>query len=191
MPGFKIFKIISAGEAPRKGFGHLSSNNTARASEFMKSKISKTVLLFVLFWMAASNYPAQKPKRSLLPRVGLIKHDQKVSEGKEGCGNHIIFYPKVEGGAEIFSSDHEGFNAWMNFDGRNVELRLIKTMLYHHRDQFDADAFYEYRYKNISITVSLLQSFDYTFSSPAKIVVRKGREIRTMRAVVAPQCDAL
>lgn len=67
--------------------------------------------------------------KNRLPRVGAIRSDEKVRDGKPGCGNHLLYRKKYADKA-IFLSDDDGFNAWMNLNGHNTELKLVKTTLY-------------------------------------------------------------
>jgi hypothetical protein len=122
-----------------------------------------------------------------LPRVGYLRSDQPAGRSHDGCDNHYLYRQK---GAvkSIFTSGADGFDAWMNLDGQNVELNLVRTTL-SHVDPFEAKARYDYRYKDIRITVSLTHLSDYTVWVPARLVLRRGRAARTLRAFVTPQCD--
>jgi hypothetical protein len=148
------------------------------------------VLLCVAVFACASSLVCGQKKSSgkiRLPRVGAIRNDEKTGESKPGCGNHYLYRTRYAEKA-VFLSDDDGFNAWMNLDGHNVELKLVKTTLYP-RDRFEAFASYEYRFRNIRIAVSLIQYTDYTVWIPAKIIIRKGRGARTIKTFVTPQCD--
>jgi hypothetical protein len=161
-----------------------SASRSAYRRKVMKMKAGRFIFLMGLFLLATAICPAQKSK---LPRIGYLREDQKTGGGKEGCGDHVIYFKEGQEHA-IFASDDEGFNAWMNLNGKNVELRLIKTTLYH-RDALDADAIYEYRYRDVQITVRMPQLYDYVFYFPVRIVIRRGNSRRFMKAVVSPQCD--
>jgi hypothetical protein len=127
--------------------------------------------------------------RSDLPRVGMIERDGQRSTGVPGCDSHPLSFKK--GADDLFFESHpDGLDAWMNLDGRNVKLRLLKTTL-HHLDEYGAaNAVYEYRHRNVAVTVSLPVVSDYVDWLPAKVVLRKGRAVRAIRAFVMPQCDA-
>ena len=125
-----------------------------------------------------------------LPRVGPIRNDQPSTPRRQGCAAHPL---ALKEGAEqiIFDSHDDGQDAYMNLNGNNVKLRLVRTTLTH-LDQFGtADAVYEYRYKSLRIKVSLQSLYDYTTWVPATVVLRHGRRARTIKAFVAPQCDAI
>jgi hypothetical protein len=79
----------------------------------------------------------------------------------------------------------------MNLDGHNVKLRLVKAKLYYLDEYSTANAVYEYRYKKINITVKPPFLYDYTTWVPAKLVMRRGLAVRTIKPFVAPQCNAL
>jgi hypothetical protein len=78
--------------------------------------------------------------------------------------------------------------AWMNLNGHDVRLELVKTTLWRRR-RGNVFAQYEYREGRIQITVSLPQDTDYIFGYRAKIVLRKGRAVRTIDGFGLPQCD--
>ena len=128
--------------------------------------------------------------RSVLPRVGLINRDGPRSERVPGCNSHLLSL-KEEADELFFESHPDGLDAWMNLGGGNVKLRLLKTTLYHLDEHGGANAVYEYRHKDLAVTVSLPFYYDYVDWLPAKVVQRKGRAARTIRAFVMPQCDAL
>lgn len=132
----------------------------------------------------------RRQKKNVLPRVGAIKDLENFYHRKAGCGNHFLYVRKYAiHENNIFNSDDEGYNAWMNLDGRNVELKLVKTTLLHREIFNDADAIYEYLSGNVRITVRLRRFSDYIAWEPATITLRKGRAVRTIRAYITPQCD--
>ncbi len=149
------------------------------------TRAAGALVTFCLLLIGVNAAPAQR--RGVLPRVGAIRDDQTVGATKPGCGNHILYRTRYAAG-DIFRSDDDGANAWMNLDGRNVRLELLKTTL-RRRDPYEASARYEYRYRNVRVTVSLTQLSDYTVWLPATLTVRAGRAARTIKAFIAPQCD--
>lgn len=68
--------------------------------------------------------------RSVLPRVGMIDRDGSRGVRVPGCNSHLLSLKK-EADALFFESHPDGLDAWMNVDGRNVKLKLMKTTLYH------------------------------------------------------------
>ena len=127
--------------------------------------------------------------RNALPRVGLIDRDAPRGARVPGCDSHPLSLKK-EAEELFFESRPDGLDAWMNLDGRNVKLKLLKTTLYHLDEFGGGNAVYEYRHRNVAVTVSLPFYSDYVDWLPAKVVLRRGRAVRAIRAFVMPQCDA-
>lgn len=152
--------------------------------------------IFLAATLLAANGAAQtKAKKTLknrLPRVGVIK-DMEYA-GKfigDGCNQHFMRLPnKPEGDEYVFVSGADASVAWMNLNGSDVKLELVKSTLWYRRG-YDAFALHIYRAGKTRITISFWQYNDYTTEYPAKIVLRKGRARRTIRLIGLPQCDAL
>jgi hypothetical protein len=74
-----------------------------------------------------------------------------------GCDNSYFHLPRQAASdtSLVFIAPGDGNFAWMNLDGRNVKLKLLKTTLYHLDEYGAANAVYEYRYQNVAVTVSL------------------------------------
>ena len=124
-----------------------------------------------------------------LPRVGMIDREAPRGTNFPGCDSHPLSFRK--GADDLFFESHpDGQDAWMNLDGRNVKLRLLKVTLYYLDEYGTANAVYEYRHKDVAVTVTLPFLYDYVVWLPAKVVLRRGRAARTIRAFVMPQCDA-
>lgn len=124
---------------------------------------------------------------SHLPRIGSIRSDEDAGGSRPGCGNHYLYRTKQAENA-VFMSDEDGFNAWMNLNGHNVELKLIKTTQ-RHRDRFTSSAVYEYRFRKTSIVVRLRKLTDYLVWVPATISMKNGNSFRKLSVFVTPQCD--
>jgi hypothetical protein len=157
----------------------------------MKSRLSKIIMLCGLIYLAAMLCPAQRQSlKSVLPRVGKIRNDQSRGRDVEGCDSHLLTFRK--NADDLFFVSHpNGLDAWMNLDGHNVQLKLLKTTLYHLDEYGYANAVYEYRYRKINITIRLPLMTDYTTYVAAKVLLRNGRSRRSLRAFAAPQCDAI
>lgn len=139
--------------------------------------------------LSVSGQSRQTPKRDVLPRIGIIENEDLAGWKAPGCDSHLLSFKK--GSDDLFYASHtDGVDALMNLDGRLVEMKLLKTTLYNPVGWGAEKAVYEYRYQKIRITVSLPLLYDYTTWLPAKVVMRKGRALRTIRAFVTPQCDA-
>ena len=146
--------------------------------------------LFCLSLLFAATTAAQQPKPNIVPLVGAIgKLDEATRNAWEGCDKHFLRLPNNSlGYGYIFISNADGSIAWMNLNGRDVRLELVKTTLRYLRGG-SAFARQEYRAGRIRITVSLPQYTDYISGYAAKIVLRKGRALRTINAFGLPQCD--
>lgn len=158
----------------------------------MESKISAKICLLCLIFLTGLICQAQtgKTRKTDLPRVALLKNDEPHGTDVPGCDSHPISFRKGEE-RSFFISHPDGLDAWMNLDGHNVNLRLLKATLYYRDEYGTASATYEYRYKKIRITVSLLLLSDYTVWIPAQVVIRKNQTVRRIKAFIAPQCDAI
>ncbi|HEX8735511.1 MAG TPA: hypothetical protein VF721_09325 [Pyrinomonadaceae bacterium] len=150
------------------------------------------IFLFLVCLLSAGAFdcPAQKSKKDVLPHVGRFRQDEETGANRSGCDNHPLVFTKGKDDV-FFESRGDGLDAFMNLDGHNVKLRLLKTTVYYLDEYGTADAVYEYRYKEIRITVSLRVLSDYTDWIPAKVVIRKNRAARRLNVFVAPQCDAI
>lgn len=154
-------------------------------------KIFIFLILICLFSASAFDCPAQTKKRNRLPRVAKIRPDEDIGAIRSGCDNHPITF--TNGGDDLFfDSRGDGLDAYMNLNGHNVKLLLLKTTIFYLNDDYDTtNAIYEYRIKKTRITVSLRMLTDYTVWIPAKVVMRNGQAVRRFNAFVSPQCDAL
>jgi len=133
---------------------------------------------------------AQAGGGSRLPRVRRLRTDQPASSGKDGCDNHPLTFHK-DSDDYFFDSHDDGRDAWMNLDGKNVRLTLVRSVLVYTDEYGTANATYEYRNKQTIIMVRLPFYSDYTNSVPATVQLRRDGSKRTYRAFVAAQCDAL
>jgi hypothetical protein len=73
--------------------------------------------------------PVFAASQSRVPRVGLIK-DYPATGLTVGCGNIYSELPGTvnnSGDKYVFLSRGDGGNAWMNLDGRDTNLRLMRT----------------------------------------------------------------
>lgn len=158
----------------------------------MKLNFSKIVPLVCLICLAANLCAAQKKRerrKGVLPRVAVLKSGEPRGATTGGCDNHLLVFGQ-DSGKLFFESNPNGLDAWMNLDGRNVKLRLLKTTLYHTDEYGYANAFYDYSYKKIRVRVNLPLLTDYTTYQAAKLTLINGRASRAIKAFTAPQCDA-
>jgi hypothetical protein len=161
-----------------------------RVTELKVVKLHR-LITFVLVSMSAANLcVAQRNRPGHLPRVGSLNAEEPAGDSRGGCDNHDIVWRKG-GNRYFFLSAAEGYQAFMNLDGHNVELKQVRTTLSYIDAPYYARAVYEYQFRNVRITVRLTAQSDYTTYVPASITLRSGSVSRTIRGYVAPQCDAL
>ena len=135
------------------------------------------------------------PVKDFVPRVGTIK-DYPATGLMAGCAN-LYFYPASQprspetATAYVFLARGDGDDAWMNLGGRDVRLRQIKSLT---RTNGKMQRYY-YRLGGLRISVvieslksenSPMGEGDSTFKM--KITLRKGRAVRTVRAVGDADC---
>ncbi len=79
--------------------------------------------------LVSAQGPAQKKRPG--PRVGEIENLTKVSE-TVSCGFYFQLPKQEEPGANryVFISQPDGRDAWMNLDGRDVRLTLVRISPY-------------------------------------------------------------
>lgn len=146
--------------------------------------ISIIALLELLFALGVICQPR-------LPRVRVLDHDQPTSSSTGGCANHPMTFTR-NGSDYFFDSHEDGRDAWMNLNGRNVRLTLLRSTLVYLNDNYDTtNAIYEYRFGATRIRVTLRYLTDYISPAPASVSLTRGKLRRTFRAFVAPQCDAI
>ena len=141
---------------------------------------------------AAQDKP--QPRRDILPRVGTIK-DYPATGLATGCGN-LYFYPAsqakdVNGEKYVFLARGDGSDAWMNLNGRDVRLLQTKSLT---RVKGNPRRFY-YRLGKLRVSVAIealkperepVNEGDPMFKMT--ITIRKGRAVRTVRAVGGADC---
>jgi hypothetical protein len=133
----------------------------------------------------------QNRKKAVVPRVGTIK-DYPATGLMTGCANmYFEFANPARTTSEdyVFLSRAGGENAWMNLDGRDTQLALLKTTIWHKADESGRRSRYDYRAGAARLSVFIEPretSDDYTLSM--KIVVRVGRAVRVVKAVGSADC---
>ena len=147
----------------------------------------KIFYLFILFAALPASLAAQT-----LPRVGRIR-DYPDTGLTAGCGNlYFYFERRTErtGDDYVFISNGDGRVAWMNLDGRDTALKVVKTP-----KTIKIPLRARYRWKQILIDI-----FVEDFKPPdapyeegdsmfrMKIILRRGRAVKTIRAVGDADC---
>lgn len=162
-------------------------------------KMNKTIdslwliLLFCLPPHFVTNAAAQGAGSGTLPRVGVVrKYDDGSGYTWDGCGNHFLVMrappTKSFESKFIFVSNPNGSIAWMNLNGRDTRLELVKMTLWYQRSG-KVFARYDYRAERIQITVRFQQSTDFISDYPATISLRNGGATRQINATGLAQCD--
>jgi hypothetical protein len=155
--------------------------------------LGSVLLVGILSFEAQAQSKRQTPARNSLPRVGTIK-DYPATGLMTGCGNWY-YYPAARASSSdadyIFLARGDGDGAWMNLGGRDVRLRLIKSLTGKNRKPRR----YFYRFGTLRITV-LFEDFkpedapvaegDHMFKM--KITLQKGSVTRIVRAVGGSDC---
>ncbi len=153
---------------------------------YSAKRIKQLVLSVLILVSASAMCVAQRPGNARLPTVAVLRDDEPAGSNHDGCGNHIM---NLRGTYKaIFISDSEGWDAWMNLNGHNVELTLKETHRWHIARWYD-DAVYKYRYRNILVTLKFRESSDYISAVPATLIVQAGHLTRRYRVEVGAQCD--
>ncbi len=145
-------------------------------------------LLFVLPNAAQT----KRSKKHRLPRVGTIR-DYPATGLTAGCGNSYYYFERRargEGENYVFIASADARNVWMNLDGRDVSLapvRIPRSVSIPFRAS--------YRWRNVSIAVAVedfkppdapYEEGDSMFRM--KITLRRGRAVKTIRAVGSADC---
>ena len=166
------------------------------------SKIIKVRLLLLTILAVCTIVPAQtlptikrsgtqNRKKVVVPRVGTVK-DYPATGLKTGCANmYFEFANSSRRTSEdyVFLSRSGGENAWMNLDGRDTRLALLKTTIWHKADKSGRRSRYDYRagVARLSVFIEARETADdYTLAM--KIVVRVGRAVRVVKALGSADC---
>ena len=155
--------------------------------------LGSVLLVGILSFEAQAQSNRRTPAKNSLPRVGTIK-DYPATGLMTGCGNWY-YYPAARAGSSdadyIFLARADGDGAWMNLGGRDVRLKLIKSLTGKNREPRR----YLYSFGTLHITVQFeeLQPEDAyvtenDHTSKMKITLRKGSATRIVRAVGGSDC---
>jgi hypothetical protein len=145
-------------------------------------------LLFFVFFVLAFNSAAQTKRKNALPRVGAIKNYEATGM-MTGCGNLYFKFPNKSDEAKnyVYLARAEGEGAWMNLNGRDTRLTLLKTTSWRKGDRVTKWR-YDYRMGTTRISVYIEFNNDEDFSLDMKIILKKGRSTRTIKAVGYSDC---
>lgn len=127
------------------------------------------------------------------PRIGTIKGYPEKTGLAAGCGNYYFhrppYRPESADSSLVFIANSDGTYAWMNLDGRDVRLTPIRLR---RRDPRRARGFY---YRRGTLRVSVLferfapgELHDEDFTLKIRIVLRRGRAVRTAAGIGYADC---
>ena len=126
-----------------------------------------------------------------LPRVGLIK-DYPATGMTVGCGNLYVELPDTginSGDKYVFLSRGDGTNGWINLNGRDVSLRLLRTdTMYSSTESFVVRHLYRYSGVSIIVTVRRDGQPDADGRMKMSITLRRGKVIKSFEAVGTSDC---
>lgn len=155
-------------------------------------KVAITVVMFLLPGVIVRGQTRRPhPSRLPPPRVGTIKGYPATTGLAAGCGNYYFhapsYRPEAADSSLVFVSNSDGSYAWMNLDGRDVRLTPVRTSARSKRSQFD------YRHGSLRITVRFVkfadgEAHDEDFTIKIRIILRRGRSVRTATATGYADC---
>ena len=132
---------------------------------------------------------ATERRKGRTPRVGTIK-DYPATGMMTGCGNSYFHLPRQAASdtSLIFIAPGEGNFAWMNLDGRDTRIRLLRTTTWYEKE-VGVKWRHDYRAGATLIsTVSVRDERDVDNPVRMTITVRRGRAARTVRVVGSADC---
>jgi hypothetical protein len=139
----------------------------------------------------SKRFAPAKPSRGAVPRVGVIK-DYPATGLTVGCANLYFEYASralSSPGEYVFLSRSEGDGAWMNLNGRDTRLTLLKTTIWHKSDGAARLTRYDYRAARtrVSVFIEPRESVDdYMFVM--RIILLNGRSRRNVKAIGSSDC---
>lgn len=156
-------------------------------------KLILFVLSLLLLFPAGAKAQTQVTRKlkPRLPRLGAIKNYEATGM-QTGCGNLYFTLPN-EGDAHparyIYLARPGGKDGWFNLDGRDTELKLLKTEITKY-GVVDEERRYFYRAGATRITVTIRDTApenpDYLFA--AVITLRRGRASRRIKIIGSSDC---
>jgi hypothetical protein len=150
---------------------------------------SKILAAFVI--VLAISAVAFAQARTSLPRVGLIK-DYPATGMTVGCGNlysELVGTKNNSGDKYVFLARGDGTDGWMNLNGRDTKLRLIRTDTEYSGEQPTVVRHvYRYARSQIIITITPRSETDPDGQTPMTISLKRGRATRDFHALVSSDC---
>lgn len=146
--------------------------------------------------MSSSAVVAQSERARLktarLPRVGVIK-DYEATGMATGCGNLYFTFPKRAEPADeqfVYLARSDGSDGWLNLDGRDTRLRLLKSATVRSGGAVTRWRYYYLAGRATLVTVTITRNEAVTddVNLAAVIAIRRGRAVRRIRAVGSSDC---
>jgi hypothetical protein len=128
----------------------------------------------------------------LIPRVSVIKNYQATGM-MTGCGNLYFVFPGKKESLEeeyVFLARKEGRDGWMNLDGRDTRLKLLKPKTFR-KGLMETKWQYDYRAGKTLISVlvrnnKLESDDDYPFLMT--ITLKNGSSVKRVKAIGYSDC---
>lgn len=157
---------------------------TGRDATEMARKVIYLLLISMLCFLGTA-YPQRASKSRL---VGNVSAQALV----DGCGCYFQFRGTNRDSAKYMFAEsiEEQVGIWMNIDGRDVQLKVVKDWSHAERERVGSRSSRTFTAHNISVTSTYVvtrvcaandencESHDYN----ATFVVRKGGRVETVRA---------
>ena len=123
------------------------------------------------------------------PRVGAIK-DYPATGMMTGCGNAYFHFPRQAASdtSLIFITPGDGNFAWMNLDGRDTRVSLVRATTWYEKE---AGVRWRRVYRAGATFITTVYVMDESGADePIRmtITVRRGRATRTVRVVGSADC---
>jgi hypothetical protein len=158
------------------------------------ARASGLILLVVVVPIApaASQSKSRSTPNNRIPSVAEIK-DYPATGLTSGCPNYYFFLPQRAGRTSagyVFLAREKGVDAWMNLDGRDTRLKLLKAER-PRKVGAETEERYSYQAGATEIRVQLKYSDSERYEEfPLKLLItlRRGLLIRRVRAIGFVDC---
>ena len=151
--------------------------------------ISAALCVAALVSILSPDCAARVAEAGRAPRVGTIK-DYPATGMMTGCGNSYFHLPHQAASdtSLIFIAPGDGNFAWMNLDGRDTRVSLLRAMTWYEKE---AGVRWRHVYRAGATHITTVYVMDERGADePIRmtITVRRGRAARTVRVVGSADC---
>jgi hypothetical protein len=165
----------------------LPKNLISKSRPVVSSALCVAVLVLTLPLDCAAR--ATERRKGRAPRVGTIK-DYPATGMMTGCGNSYFHFPRQAASdtSLVFIASGDGNFAWMNLDGRDTRISLVRAMTWYEKE---AGVKWRHDYRagaTLISTVSVRDERDVDEPIRMTITIRRGRAARTVRVVGSADC---